>query len=102
MSERTAVANGTDEIQRQAAADARTVQDAVNLVAIIGCFQRHLLALHRTGVCGDDLVNHPVSLAFVSKLNSLCRMSLGREIAAFEALDRICEGEAVMYDVIPI
>ena len=37
------------------------------------------LAVHRNGVCGDDLMNHPVSITLVSKLNGLCRMTLDRE-----------------------
>lgn len=102
MSKRTAVANGADPVQQKAAADANAVQDGVNLVAIVGCFHRHLLALHRAGICGDDLINHPVSLAFVSKLNSLCRMSLDREMAALSAIDQIEKGEAVEYEVIPL
>lgn len=102
MSKRTAVANGSDPDQRNAADDANAVQNGVNLVAIVGCFHRHLLALHRSGVCGDDLINHPVSLAFVSKLNSLCRMTTEREMAAFSAIDRIAQGESVEYEVIPL
>jgi hypothetical protein len=102
MSRRTAVANGADPVQRKAAADANLVQDGVNLVAIVGCFHRHLLALSRSGVGGDDLINHPVSLAFVSKLNSLCRMNLDREMAAFEHVERIEKGESVEYEVIPL
>ena len=47
------------------------------IVAIVGAFHGHLLALHRAGVFGDDLINHPVALAFVSKLVSLCRMTDG-------------------------
>ena len=43
-----------------------------------------------------------VSIAFVSKLNSLCRLTNGREIAALIAVDRIEHGEAVEYEVIPI
>ncbi len=82
MSKRTAVANDADAVHQWAAADANAVQDAVNLVAVVGCFHEHLLALHRSGVCGDDLINHPVSLAFVSKFNSVCRMTLVREMAA--------------------
>lgn len=89
MPSRTANANGADPVQQKAAADANAVQDAVNLVAVVGCFHRHLLAMHRNGVCGDDLVNHPVSLAFTSELNSLCRMTLDREVAAFSAVDRL-------------
>jgi hypothetical protein len=102
MPKRTALANGADPIQQNAAADANAVQDACNLVAVVGCFHRHLLALHRSSVCGDDLINHPVSLAFVSKLNSLCRMNLDPEMAAFSAIDRIERGEAVEYEVIPL
>ena len=96
------IANGTDPSQQRAAADANAIQDACNLTAIVGCFHRHLLALHRSGVCGDDLINHPVALAFVSKLTSLCRMNLEREMAALGAIDRIEKGQAVEYQVIPL
>ena len=102
MSNRTAVANGADPVQQQAAADGNAVQDACNLVAVVGCFHRHLLALHRSGVCGDNLINHPVALSFVSKLNSLCRMTTDREMAALGAIDELEKGEFVEYEVIPL
>ena len=102
MSSRTAVANGVDPIQQKAASDGNAVQDACNLVAVVGCFHRHLLALHRSGICGDDITNHPVSLAFVSKLNSLCRMTTDREMAALSAIDQIEQGQTVEYEVIPL
>lgn len=102
MPNRISTANGSDPVQQHAAADANAVQDACNLVAVVGCFHRHLLALHRSGVCGDDLINHPVSLAFVSKLNSLCRTTLEREMAALSAVDRLERGEAVEYEVVPL
>lgn len=102
MPTRSAVASGAVEAQRRAAADAVAVQDAVNLVAVIGCFHRHLIALHDAGVYGDDLINHPVALAFVSKLNSLCRMTPSRELAALGAIDRLAAGESAEYEVIPI
>ena len=102
MSKRYAVANGADPVQQQAAADGNAVQDACNLIAVVGCFHRHLLALHRGGVYGDDLISHPVPLAFLSKLNSLCRMTTDRELAALGAIDRIERGEAVEYEVIPL
>jgi hypothetical protein len=102
MPNRTAVANGADPIQKQAASDANAVQDACNLMAVVGCFHRHLLALHRSGVCGDDLINHPVSLAFTSKLNSLCRLTTDREMAALGAIDLIGKGEIIEYEVIPL
>jgi hypothetical protein len=99
---KTAIANGHNDAVQKAAADAVAVQNAVNLVAIVGCFHRHLLALRQAGVCGDDLNNHPISIAFVSKFYSLCRLSLARESAAFDAIDRLQRGEDVEFDVIPI
>ena len=100
MSNRTA--NGADPVQQKAACDANAVQNGVNLVAIVGCFHRHLLALNRSGISGDDLINHPVSLAFTSKLNCLCRMTFEREMAALSAINRIEKGESVEYEVIPL
>jgi hypothetical protein len=99
---RTAIANAADAVQQKAAADANAVQDGCNIVAIVGAFHRHLLALHQAGVFGDDLNNHPISLAFVSKLVSLCRMNDERETAALRAIDRIEKGESVEYEVIPL
>jgi len=98
----TATANGHDENIQKAAADANAVQDACNLVAVVGCFHRHLLALHRSDVSGDDLINHPVAIAFASKLNSLCRMNLEREMAAFDAIDKLQRGEDAEYEVVPL
>lgn len=94
MPARTAVASGLLDAQRHAASDAVAVQDAVNIVAVVNCFSRHLNALHDTNVYGDDLINHPVALAFVSKLNSLCRMTPSRELAALSAIDQIAAGES--------
>ena len=102
MSNRSAVASGSLDVQRRAAADAVAVQDAVNLVAVVGCFHRHLLALHDAGVYGDVLLNHPMALAFTSKLNSLCRMTPSRELAALGAIDQIAAGESVEYEVVPV
>ena len=99
---RTDIANGADPIQQKAADDANAVQDGCNLVAIVGAFHRHLLALSHSGVCGDDLNNHPIALAFVSKLNSLCRMTDEREMAALRAIDHIQQGDSVEYEVIPL
>lgn len=99
---KTAIANGQDETIQKAAADANAVQDACNLVAVVGCFHRHLLALHRSAVSGDDLNNHPVVIAFMSKLNSLCRMSLDREMKAFDAIDKLQHGEEAEYEVVPL
>ena len=98
----TAIANGSNEAEQRAAKDANEVQDGCNLIAIVGAFHRHLVAMRDSGVCGDRLNNHPVSLAFVSKLVALCRLTEGRETAALIAIDRIENGESVEYEVIPI
>ena len=102
MPNRIAKISCPDAVQQSAADDALAVQDACNLVAIVGAFHRHLLALHRSGVYGDDLINHPVAIAFTSKLNSLCRMSIIREAAAFDAIEQLRRGEASQYEVIPL
>lgn len=99
MTRTTSIADGSTEAVKSAARDANAVQDAVNLIAIVGCFQRHLMALRQTGLGGDDLNNHPVTLAFISKFNSLCRMTTEREMAAFSAIDKLSEGESVEYEV---
>ena len=97
-----AIANGTNEAEQRAAKDTNEVQDGVNLIAIVGAFHRHLLAMRDSGICGDNLINHPVSLAFVSKINALCRLTDGRETAALIAIGRIENVESVEYEVIPI
>ena len=102
MPNRVTTISRTDSVQQAAADDALAVQDAVNIVAIVGCFHRHLLALHRSGICGDDLINHPISIAFTSKRNSLCRLTLDREASAFAALALIQRGEGTEYEVIPL
>lgn len=98
----TAIANGSNEAEQKAAHYAVEVQSGVNLIAIVGCFHRHLVAMKNSGVCGDNLNNHPVSIAFISKLNALCRMTNSRETAALIAVDRIEDGESVEYEVFPI
>jgi hypothetical protein len=102
MPKTIAIAKGSNEVERNAARDANEVQDACNLVAIVGCWHQNLLALHRAGIGGDALINHPTSLAFVSKLNSLCRMTLEREMAALGAIDKLQQGEDAEYEVIPL
>ena len=98
----TATANGSNEVEQKAARDANEIQDACNLVAIVGCWHQHLLAMRRAGIGGDRLINHPISLVFISKLNSLCGMTLCREMAAFDAIDKLRQGESVEYEVIPL
>ncbi|TWT42608.1 hypothetical protein KOR42_46580 [Thalassoglobus neptunius] len=102
IANKTAIADGSNEIQRKAASDADAVQCGVNIAAIVGSFHRHLLALQQSGVRGDELFNHPVALSFTSKLNALCRMSHDRELDALRAVRRIERGESVEYEVIPL
>ena len=98
----TAIANGADPVQQKAANDANAVQNGCNICGILDAFHRHMIALSRSGLDGNQLNNHPVALAFVSKLNSLCRMSFEREMAALRAIDQIEQREQVEYEVIPL
>jgi hypothetical protein len=91
-----------NEVERKAASDANAVQDGVNIIAIVGAFHRHLLALKNTGIFGDNLINHPVAIVFTSKLIALCRLTDEREMAALRAIDRIENGESVDCEVISI
>jgi len=102
MPKTTAIANGSNEVERRVSEDANQVQDACNLVAIVGCWHRHLLAMSHAGIFGDNLISHPTSLAFVSKLNALCRMTTEREMAALEAIDKLQRGEVAEYEVLPL
>ena len=95
-------ADGSIPAVQAAAKFACEVQDAVNLYAISNAWLKHVAALRESGVHGDLLNNHPVNLAFISKLKSLCRMYLDREFAALEACDKLAQGEDVLYEVIPL
>lgn len=70
-----AIAKGSDPAVQAAAKFADEVQDAVNVRAITHAFLGHLDALRKANVFGDALNNHPVVIAFCSKLGSLCRMT---------------------------
>lgn len=102
MSSRTVTISQPDAVQQAAAVCALDVQDAVNIVAVVGAFHRHLVALQRSGVSGDNLINHPIAIAFTSKLNSLCRVSPDREADAFDALARLERRETTEYEVISL
>lgn len=99
------IANGQDPIVQKAASEALFAQDACNIVGLAGAFHRLLLDLKNkseAGADGDELINHPVTLAFVSKFNSLCRMNTEREMSAMAAIFALNNGETVNYDVIPL
>lgn len=90
-----------DEATQQAARNAVAIQDAVNLRAIVAQLLEDIDAMRRTaGLDGNGINNHPVVLAYVSKLNSLCRMNTKREMAALQAIDQLARGEDVECEVI--
>jgi len=102
MKPHIATSDGNNECLKKAASDALFVQDAVNMIAVAGCFHRHLKSMRETGMSGDEINNHPVTICFSSKISSLCRMTTDREASAFEAIEILAIGEAVQYEVIPI
>ena len=98
----TAIADGKIEQVQEAAQFAIEVQDACNLYAIANAWLGHLKSLRDAGANGDLLNNHPVVLAFVSKLNSLCRLNHIRELASHDLCDKLASGESVEYEIIPL
>ncbi|WP_339684946.1 hypothetical protein [Gimesia maris] len=102
MKPHIAKSDGNNECLNKAASDALFVQDAVNMIAVAGSFHRHLKAMRETGMSGDEINNHPVTICFISKFSSLCRMTADREDNAFGAIEKMAIGEEVQYEVIPI
>ena len=97
-----AIANGTNEAERKAASDANEVQNGLQsdrnrrgLPSTFGGYERRR-RMRRPSQQPSRLHR------LVSKLNALCRLKNGREIAALIAIDRIEDGEDVEYEVIPI
>ncbi len=100
MSNRTFQA---DDATQQAARNAAAVQDAVNLRAIVAQLLEDIDSMRKAACLdGNDVNNHPVVLAYVSKLNSLCRMTTEREMAALQAIDKLARGEDVECEVLPL
>jgi len=92
-----------DDATRQAAKYAELVQNGVNLRAIVAQMLRDIDAMRQSqNLDGDAINNHPVVLAYVSKLNSLTRLTTEREMAALAAIDRLAEGKDVECEVIPL
>jgi hypothetical protein len=102
MLKQIAKSDGNNECLMKAASDAIAVQDAVNMIAVVGSLHRHLKAMRETGMSGNEINNHPVTICFTSKIVSLCRMTVERETKAFGAIEKLAIGEAVEYEVIPI
>jgi len=92
-----------DDATRQAAKFAQLVQNGVNLRAIVAQMLRDIDAMRQSqNLDGDAINNHPVVLAYISKLVSLTRLTTEREMAALAATDRLANGEEVESEVIPL
>ena len=92
-----------DDATRQAAKFAQLVQNGVNLRAIVAQMLRDIDAMRQSqNLDGDSVNNHPIVLAYVSKLVSLTRLTTEREIAALHATDRLANGECAEAEVIPL
>lgn len=67
MLKQIAKSDGNNVKIKKAASNAIEVQDAVNVIAVVGSFHRHLKSMRETGMSGDELNNHPVTICFISK-----------------------------------
>ena len=93
----------SDPTTRQAAKYAQLVQNGVNLRAIVAQLLRDIDAMRQSqNLDGDAINNHPVVLAYVSKLVSLTRLTTDREMAALAAIDQLADGEDVESEVISL
>lgn len=93
----------SDDATRQAAKSAQLVQNGINLRAIVAQMLRDIDAMRQSqNLDGDAMNNHPVVLAYVSKLVSLTRLTTDREMAALAAIDQLASGEDVESEVIPL
>ena len=113
MARYLAVADGSIEEHRHAADFANKIQDTVNMRAITAAWIVELDALRKLpGMGGDAINNHPSTLAFISKLMSLSRITSivltgphegrEREHVALDLCEKIAKGEKVEYEVIPL
>lgn len=92
-----------DTATRRAAKYAQLVQNGVNLRAIVAQMLRDIDAMRQSqNLDGDAISNHPVVLAYISKLVSLTRLTTDREMAALAAIDQLADGEDVESEVIPL
>jgi hypothetical protein len=97
-----AIADGSTEAVRKAAAFALEIQDAVNFRALVAHWLDHIDAMRKAGADSDTINNHPSTLVVLSKLNSLARMTQDRENAAWNACRVLQEGKQTEYEVIPL
>ena len=92
-----------DEATKQAAKYSQLVQNGVNLRAIVAQMLRDIDAMRQSqNLDGDTINNHPIVLAYVSKLVSLTRLNTDREMAALAAIDQLANGHDVEAEVIPL
>lgn len=92
-----------DKATQKAAQYAQLVQYAVNLRGILAQLIRDIDAMRQfQELDGNAINNHPIVLAYVSKLVSLTRLTTEREMAALEAIDHLAKGETVVSEVIPL
>ena len=84
------------------------IQDACNLRAVVNEMDKVLDELSASGCFGDDLQNHPIVIAYVSKLMSLTRIEsqnsrgFGWHQDGLGLCLELSEGKDVEYEVIPI
>lgn len=93
----------SDESTQRAAQNALAIQDAVNLRAILSQMLEDVDSMRKTaGLDGNGVNNHPVVLAYMSKLVSLTRLRTERELAGLQAIGQLVQGKDVECEVIPL
>lgn len=94
--------NGQDLDNLNLACTALEIQDACNLIAIVGEFHRALKMMHSQGLDNNQVRFHPVTMCYLSKLKDLCRFDTKRENQGISQAIDLKNGQDIEFEVIPL
>ena len=80
-----------EEVEKQLARKAVQVQDACNPIAVAGLLHQCFLELSRAGFDHQAVSAHPVIIAVLDKLVSLCDYNSESIFTSHSACDTLCE-----------
>jgi hypothetical protein len=79
------------EVEKQLARKAVQIQDACNPIAVAGHLHQTFLALSREGLDHQAVSSHPITIAVLDKLVSLCDYSTDAALDAHSLCDTLSE-----------
>lgn len=87
--------NNDNRSLKELADEVLFIQDGVNPVAILGGWQRSVKRLIALGFESGEVLTHPISLLFLSKMSSLSRVQEQEPwfSLAYDQVQDLCEGK---------